>query len=261
MTSPFQILTVGEMYAADRAAAEGGIQSFSLMQRAGEAVAREVMRRWSKRPVTVLCGPGLNGGDGYVAARVLAGEGWDVRVLALGEPGEGDAARARGEWTGPAEPLSASPAPSCEGGIVIDALFGAGLSRPLPAEAEAALGAAETAGLPIVAVDLPSGLPGDAPQPPGYAPRATVTVTFHRKKPAHVLEPAAETCGEVVVADIGIPDAATPQAALWENDPGLWLDRFPWPRRNAHKHSRGRLGVVGGKRFDTGRRGWPRAPA
>ena len=135
---------------------------------------------------------------------------------------------------------------------MIDALFGAGLSKPIPNEAREALEAAQAARMPIVAVDLPSGLQGDTGKPLGYAPLATLTVTFHRKKPAHVLEPGIEHCGEVLVADIGIPDAATAEPRLWENDPALWLPLYPWPKRPAHKHSRGRLGVVGGKRFDTG---------
>lgn len=288
-----EILAVEQMYAADRAAAAGGIDSYALMTAAGEAVARALSSRWSKRPVAVLCGPGLNGGDGYVAARVLQAEGWPVRVIQFAPPTPGtDAERAFRDWAGeperlppssmeggqgggggkpsleetPVAPREANPAsspnhhpptPLHRGGgsdaeIVVDALFGAGLSRSIPAEAEAVLRDAESRGLPIVAVDLPSGLPGDAPEPLGYAPRAALTVTFHRKKPAHVLEPARDLCGEVVVADIGIPDVASPETALWENHPDLWLHDYPWPKPGTHKHARGRLGVVGGGRFETG---------
>ena len=254
MAADHAVLTVAEAYAADRAAAAAGVEGYALMRAAGLAVARAAQHRWSRREVVVLCGPGLNGGDGYVAARVLREDGWPVRVLALADPKDGtDADRARRDWGGPAEPLTADALLSSSAeGIVVDALFGAGLARPLPPEAEAVLRRAEAVGLPIVAVDLPSGLPGDASEPLGYAPQAELTVTFHRKKPAHVLLPASLKCGEVVLADIGVPDGAGPQPRLWENHPDLWLDCYPWPRPGTHKHARGRLGVVGGGRFETG---------
>lgn len=247
---PTDILTVQQMYAADAAAAALGIESYALMTAAGEAVAREVVARWSKRPVAILCGPGLNGGDGYVAARALTAAGWSVRVLALGEPqAKTDAARALSEWKRTPMPLSAGLG---EAELVIDALFGAGLSRPIPEEAAGLLEDAEQRGLPIVAVDLPSGLHGDTARPLEYAPRAALTVTFHRKKPAHVLEPGAGYCGDVVVADIGIPPFACPDAPVRENVPGHWVDAYPWPGRDTHKHARGRLGVIGGPRHQTG---------
>lgn len=249
MSDRLEILTVEQMYAADRAAAASGVESYALMQAAGEAVARAVSSRWSKRRVAVLCGPGLNGGDGYVAARALAADGWDVRVLALALPTDGDAFRAFKDWSGTPERGDGDLG---DADLVIDALFGAGLSRSLPARAEALLREAEARGLPVVAVDLPSGLPGDAAEPLGYAPHAALTVTFHRKKPAHVLSPARDFCGEIVVADIGIPDHVTPSTALWENHPALWRRAYPWPGSATHKHARGSLGVIGGGRTSTG---------
>ncbi len=249
MSDRLEILTIDQMYAADRAAAAAGVESYALMQAAGEAVARAVSSRWSKRPVAVLCGPGLNGGDGFVAARVLTADGWDVRVLALALPTGGDAFKAFEDWGGSPE-LGESNLGNAE--LIIDALFGAGLSRPLPAHAQGVLRDAEARGLPIVAIDLPSGLPGDAAEPLDYAPRATLTVTFHRKKPAHVLSPARDLCGEIVVADIGIPAAATAAPTLWENHPDLWRAHYPWPMGATHKHARGALGVIGGGRFETG---------
>jgi hydroxyethylthiazole kinase-like uncharacterized protein yjeF len=200
--------------------------------------------RWTPRPVVVLCGPGLNGGDGYVAAVRLAESGWSVRVAALADPAAEDAKQARTLWKGPVEPLT--PGVADGAGLVVDALFGAGLSRPLDPTAADVLRAVEAARVPIVAVDLPSGQPGDAAEPLGYAPQAALTVTFHRKKPAHLLEPARSLCGDLVVADIGIPASATPAVRLYENHPDLWLDRFPWPTTRSHKHSRGRLGVISG---------------
>jgi hydroxyethylthiazole kinase-like uncharacterized protein yjeF len=249
MTGPCEILTTEEARAADRAAERSGIAGRTLLENAGAAVAKAVAERFEPAPVLVLCGPGLNGGDGYVAACELRRRGWPVRVAALAEPTAGDAADARRAWDAPVEPLARDPH---DARIVIDALFGAGLARPLAGPALAALEACEARRLPIVAVDLPSGLPGDGAQPLGYAPKCRLTVTFHRKKPAHVLHPARTWCGETVVADIGIPASATPQVKLWESGPDLWLDRFPWPAIDAHKHARGRLGVVSGGLSHTG---------
>jgi hydroxyethylthiazole kinase-like uncharacterized protein yjeF len=247
---PCGILTVAQAREADAAAVAAGVPSFDLMRAAGAAVARAVQAGWASCPVAVLCGPGLNGGDGYVAAAHLREAGWPVRVLALTDPSPEDARKARALWNGPVEPLA--PEGLAGADLVIDALFGAGLSRPLPAEAEAALRKAAQLGLPIVAVDLPSGLPGDRAEPLGWASSAALTVTFHRKKPAHVLLPGRRLCGRVEVADIGIPPGAGPVPALWENDPELWLAALPWPAEDSHKHRRGRLGVVSGGLTSTG---------
>jgi hydroxyethylthiazole kinase-like uncharacterized protein yjeF len=249
MAAGCEILSVAESRAADRGAEAHGVASLTLLENAGGAVATAVAERYEPQPVLVLCGPGLNGGDGYVAARELQQRGFPVRVAALAEPKDGDALQARQAWDGPVAPLGTDPQ---EARLVIDALFGAGLARPLDGAAAGALEACEARRLPIVAVDLPSGLPGDGDQPLGYAPKCGLTVTFHRKKPAHVLHPARTWCGEVVVADIGIPAAATPRVKLWENLPDLWLDKFPWPALDAHKHVRGRLGVVSGGLSHTG---------
>ena len=243
------ILTVAEMTAADRAAIVAGAPGEVLMQRAGEAVAQAVLARFAPAPTVVLCGPGANGGDGYVAARALAEAGWPVRTLSLARGAlKGDAAWAAGRWSGPDGPLDAE---GLEGaGLVVDAIFGAGLARPVEGAAERALRAAGEGGRPVVAVDLPSGLPGDAAVPLGFAPACRLTVTFHRRKLAHALQPARGLCGGVVLADIGLHDPEHP--TLFENDPDLWLARFPWPGAQAHKHSRGALVVVSGSASHTG---------
>jgi hydroxyethylthiazole kinase-like uncharacterized protein yjeF len=246
-----QILTVAQAGAADRAALASGTPLFVLMQRAGEAVADEVIRRWTPRPVLVLCGPGDNGGDGFVVASRLAAVGWPVRLAALvGVEGlKGAAAQAAALWSGPVEALS----PSCvaDAQIVIDALFGAGLSRPLTPDVVQTLQACKAAGAVIVAVDLPSGLVGDTGAPLDFALEAALTVTFHRKKPAHVLEPGRALCGEAVVADIGLADPA-PDWPLNENGPALWRADFPWPKTDSHKTERGRMVVVSGDAWSTG---------
>ena len=242
--SPREILTVAEMAAADAAATQS---VGDLIERAGRAVARIVQERFEIAPVLVLTGPGNNGADGYVAARVLREAGWAVRMAASGAPKGPDAVAAAAGWGAPTETLDASIA---AGELVVDALFGAGLDRPLPPDAARLARRLQTAGSLVIAIDVPSGLAGDTGKPIGDGVfHADLTVTFHRRKPAHVLQPGRGLCGEVVVADIGL--GATP-ARLFENEPGLWLDSYPWPAVDAYKTTRGRLVVVSGDAWSTG---------
>ncbi|MCA6332335.1 MAG: NAD(P)H-hydrate epimerase, partial [Phenylobacterium sp.] len=240
------ILTVSEMAQADRDAVARGATVSQLMQRAGAAVARAVEARFDLQPVRVLCGPGDNGGDGYVAASELAARGWPVTVEALASPTTEAALRARDGWKGPV----VSWGQDGDERLVIDALFGAGLNRPLDAAVIHRLAPLLAGTHQIVAVDVPSGLSGDTGRPVGsWALSAVLTVTFQARKPAHVLLPGRERCGEIVVADIGLGEVSS---RLFENDPDLWLGRFPWPSTEGHKHSRGRLGVVSGGPWRTG---------
>ena len=240
-----QILTVAQVARADADAIAGGTPGSVLMERAGTAVADAICARFRAQAALVLCGPGNNGGDGYVIARLLKARGWPVEVRAFGEPTTEDARAARARWTGPCQPLEGALEP----GLWIDALFGAGLSRSLDGPAAAAaLRMAETPER-VVAVDVPSGVRGDTGQSSGAAASAALTVTFHAKKPAHVLEPGRSRCGEIVVADIGL---AQMPGSLVENGPDLWLPHFPWPTAASHKHARGRLIVVSGEAWSTG---------
>ncbi len=247
--APRPILTAEQSRAADRAAEAAGTPLAVLMERAGTAVADAVRARWTPRPTLVLCGPGDNGGDGYVAARRLREAGWPV-IVASSPPGAGRsaaAAQAQAAWGAQTVPLSASsPEP---GGLVVDALFGAGLSRPPPHEAHEALARTQAAGAPLVAVDLPTGVEADTGRASDAAPACALTVSF-QLRPAHVLQPSRGLCGEVVVADIGAPPVDAP--SLWENTPALWADRLPWPAADTHKMRRGRLVVVSGGPSHTG---------
>jgi len=241
------ILTVAEMRRADRAEVARGTSAEELMERAGTAVAKAVAERFEPRSTVVLAGPGDNGGDGYVAARLLRERGFAVRVEAAGIPTAATAATAARLWKGETGPVSANWR---DGDLVIDALFGAGLNRPLAPELGRLARSLERGGAEIVAIDTPSGLSGDRGRPLGEVCfRAALTVTFHRMKPAHVLQPGRGLCGEVVVADIGLGETS---ATLFANTPELWLGHFPWPGVAAHKHSRGRLIVVSGEAWSTG---------
>ncbi len=242
------LLTVADCTAADRAAAALGVATLDLMENAGRAVAAAIRVRFVPCPTLVLCGPGNNGGDGFVVARRLAEAGWPVRVALLGERTRlaGDAAAMAARWPGAVEELH--PRVVAGAGLIVDALFGAGLARPVEGAAAAALGAASSSGRPVVAVDLPSGVTGDGGAVLGTACPARLTVTFVRRRPGHVLLPGRELCGEVVVADIGVPDAALDTIAphAWINGPELWESALRWPRATDHKYARGHGLVVGG---------------
>lgn len=248
------LLDPQEMSRADRGAVEMGVPSLDLMEKAGRAVA-DVVARWPQSTrVMVLCGPGNNGGDGFVAARVLVQRGFRVRLALLGDRVRlaGDAATMAALWTGPVE--AADAAAVDEADLLVDALFGAGLARDLDGAARALVERMAASGRPIVAVDLPSGLDGATGQVRGAVAPALETVTFFRRKPGHLLEPGRSLCGRVRVADIGIPDAVLdvvkPLAAV--NNPALWRGLFPVPRRNGHKYDRGHAVVVSGGAWTSG---------
>jgi ADP-dependent NAD(P)H-hydrate dehydratase / NAD(P)H-hydrate epimerase len=240
-----EILTTAEMGKADAFAVAHGVPSLVLMENAGKAVADAIVARFKPCPVTVLCGPGNNGGDGFVVARLLDEYGFTVRVAQDGEH-KGDAAAMSGQWKGTRVALAPEALDGAR--LVVDGLFGAGLSRPLEGAAAQVVEALND--LPVVAIDVPSGLSGDTGQPLGaVVVRAVLTVTFFRKKPGHLLLPGRVLCGETVVADIGIPpEAASTQ--LHENTPALW--RYPWPKAEGHKYARGHCVVVSGPAHATG---------
>jgi len=248
-----EIITVAEMYAADRFAAEHGVASLTLMENAGRAVADEITKRWTPRKTLVLCGPGNNGGDGFVVARLLKECCWDVRVALLGERKslKGDAAAMAARWTGAVEPLSVRALDGAE--LIVDALFGAGLQRPLEGVAREAVLALNRMDTPVVAVDIPSGLHGDLGRAlDNVCVQAEVTVTFFRMKPAHVLMPGRLLCAEIVVAQIGIPEAALERPEIFANGPELWGKDFPRPDPLGHKYTRGHALIVSGPAYATG---------
>jgi len=238
------ILTPQEMRAAEDQLFSGGVDSFDLMKRAGNAVAEFVHANWPEGRIQVLCGPGGNGGDGFIAAAALAKLWRDVDVFCLVPVGKlsGDAARAAAEWGGEVRPLEAAlDAPH---DIVLDAIFGGGLSRPLEGVTERLA----TRGGRVVSVDVPSGIHGESARPLGACFSAQGTITFAALRPAHVLLPGAAYSGGVFVADIGVPV----QTKLLENSPLLWGSRLPQPGQGSHKHARGHLAVVSGNIASTG---------
>lgn len=246
------LLRVEEMRRAEGLALAEGTSSERLMSAAGEAVFREILSRWSLRQVTVLCGPGNNGGDGFVVAQLLAAAGWPVRLGLWGDRAQltAEAACQAQLWTGPIEPLSPQLVTGAE--LIVDAVFGIGLNRRIDNEL-AGIFALILPQIPVIAVDIPSGVGGDDGLVPGaggnlaeilmlgLSIKADVTVTFCRAKPGHYLWPGSALAGEVVVADIGISDDIIqkigPKIAV--NHPALWQGELPQLLENTHKYQRG----------------------
>ena len=250
-----EILSTAEMAEADRLTIAGGIAGRALMENAGKAVAQAVAGRQSAGGrVVVLAGPGNNGGDGFVAARLLAERGYPVTVLLVGalDKLKGDAATAAKAWDRGV--AAAKPGELAGADIVIDALFGAGLDRPVSGLAQAMIEAVNAQAAPVVAVDLPSGINGTTGAVMGTAIKAQQTVTFFRKKPGHLLMPGRAYCGKVSVAPIGIPatvlERIHPRTS--ENVPELWRAKFSVPRAQGHKYDRGHAVVVSGPSWSTG---------
>ncbi|NTJ64388.1 NAD(P)H-hydrate dehydratase [Agrobacterium rhizogenes] len=253
---PDLLLTPDAMSAVDSAAAASGIDSYGLMEKAGQAVAAAALRHFPGAiRYVVLCGPGNNGGDGYVAARALQQAGTAVRLFYLGDPQrlKGDAARAFADCSVEGEAIGGYfPQP---GDLVIDAIFGAGLSRPAPDDVAAVIARVAEAGVPVIAVDLPSGVDGRSGQVLGAAFHAVRTVTFMTRKPGHLLLPGRDLCGELEVFDIGIPSRivrAHSDDLLAENTPAQWQAAIPSAGADTHKYKRGHLVVFSGGPNATG---------
>jgi hydroxyethylthiazole kinase-like uncharacterized protein yjeF len=249
-----ELLTPAEMAEADRLTIAGGVAGVTLMEHAGRAVADAVARHPLGTRVVVVAGPGNNGGDGFVAARVLAQRGYPVRVMLVGERGKltGDAAQAAQRWTGAVEAASAEALAGAA--VIVDALFGAGLNRAVDGVAGAMIEAINASGAAVVAVDLPSGINGANGAVMGAAVQAAESVTFFRRKPGHVLLPGRLHAGKVRVADIGIAGSVLERIRprTFANHPDLWGGAFPLPRIDGHKYSRGHAVVVSGGIASTG---------
>ncbi|MEQ9347817.1 MAG: NAD(P)H-hydrate dehydratase [Thalassospira sp.] len=244
----FEILTTDQMYDADRRTIEGGVSGDILMQNAGRAVFEEIVRHWSPRSVSVLCGPGNNGGDGFVIAKLLRDEGWSVRLGLLGDIDalKGDAALHAARWDGATERLS--PALVVGADLIVDCIFGAGLARDIAGDVAELIETINSSMCAVVAVDVPSGVDGDSGMVRGCGVKADLTVTFCRAKPGHYLLPGRLMCGELSVRDIGISDKtiAEIRPTCWRNDPVLWRAGIHWPGLDGHKYHRGHLLAFGG---------------
>jgi ADP-dependent NAD(P)H-hydrate dehydratase / NAD(P)H-hydrate epimerase len=253
-SSDFALLSAAQMRAAERAAFASGLASFEAMQRAGYAVAAAITERWSDTHATdihVLCGPGNNGGDGFIAAAALQRAGYRVTVHGWKAKSDykGDAAEAAAGWPGDVRaPNPDHLATFGKSVVVVDALFGIGLDRPLEGEVAAAIEAVNRSAASVVAVDIASGVNADDGRVLGAAIDADLTVTFGWRKRGHLSQPGAARCGDVLVVDVGFSadDLAGVGASCWMNAPVLWSAAYPLPQPTKHKYDRGHAVIVGG---------------
>ena len=256
MSNSRQVLTPAGLAAADARAVEAGTAPLELMDRASAACVRAIRGRWPRRPVTVLCGPGQNGGDGWAIAWMLQRAGWPVTVHAAVAPMRMSGAARQAAERSSIAPEALGRFEPAAGDLVVDALFGAGLSRDLQGAALEAVGRLAASGADVLAVDLPSGVDGATGRVRGAAARADTTVTFHARKPGHLLWPGAPLCGRVVVADIGLGEAATSVNGAGDlpdalhNHPSLWA--LPPLAGDTHKYARGSVVVMSGPAISAG---------
>lgn len=248
------LLSGGQMRTAEAATIAGGVASAALMEAAGERAAQIIIKAWAQRPVHIVCGPGNNGGDGYVVARYLKEAGWPVRVASIVDPGslKGDAKLMTGLFDGAIEQASADF--FHEAGLIVDALFGTGLSRPLVGDVADIINVINSSPAPVLSIDLPSGIHADRGAVMGTAVQAARTVTFFHKKPGHALMPGRLYCGIVDIVDIGIAEQTMDRVGVntAENHPAMWGRAFTRPMPMQHKYDRGHVFVVSGKAHRTG---------
>src|ERR1700710_1646945 len=249
-----EVLTTAEMERAGRRTIAAGTPGFALMLGAGQAVAQAAIDLVEEGPILVVAGRGNNGGDGFVAAAELAARGREVSVILLCERDslQGDAASAARGWKHPVLPFN--PQAIGKPALIIDALFGAGLNRPVKGEPHEMIEAITADGAPVLSVDLPSGISGTSGAVMGVAIDALETVTFFRRKPAHLLMPGRKHCGHVRVADIGIDASVLEEIRpqTFENVPDAWQRSFPVPGIDGHKYARGHAVAVSGDLASTG---------
>lgn len=250
----FEILTAQEMRQADQSAIAAGAKGIELMTAAGHAVAHKIAQEFAPCPVLVLCGKGNNGGDGFIVAGLLEKAGWPVRVACLSKITElkGDAALAAKTFSGKVEALNSNLGIK-DARIVVDAVFGTGFTGTLEPELVTLFDKVRAKSPAVIAVDMPSGIDADSGTIAEGTLKADITVTFCRRKIAHMIYPSRTWCGRVVRSDIGIDDSVIAQQTVlaYENNPALWVASLPVPGHDSHKFTRGHVSVYGGT-FRTG---------
>ena len=245
----FEILTASEMKQVDRVAIEAGTPGFELIKRAGQAAAAQIAESIDPVPVLVICGRGHNGADGFVIAAELAARGWPVRLACLAKVTElkNDVALAARCFEGKIEALNSNLGLK-DTQLIIDAVFGTGFQGALDPELVTLFDKIRTKKLPVIAIDVPSGMAATSGDIAEGTLQATLTLTFCRRKVAHMLYPARSFCGRIVKCDIGIGDdmVAGIGSQTLENHPALWLTTLPVPDNSSHKYTRGHAAVFGG---------------
>ncbi|MAI89147.1 NAD(P)H-hydrate dehydratase [Ponticaulis sp.] len=249
------LLSPDQMHLMDLMAIDNGVPGFELMKNAGRAVFDRLIAAFPDvELIHIFCGPGNNGGDGYIVAELLRQAGRSVRVFALGDPEQlpGDGGFAFRQWRGETFPISEMEPDAAE--LVVDALFGAGLARDIEGETAAIINEINESGTPVLSIDLPSGISGASGKVCGVGILAEETVTFFRQKPGHVLNPGKGHCGQITIADIGIADKflETLSVTTFENATGLWQAVWPGYTPDSNKYTRGHAVILSGGEFSTG---------
>jgi hydroxyethylthiazole kinase-like uncharacterized protein yjeF len=249
-----ELLTPVQMASADALTIASGTTGFALMKAAGQAVARAATALVPTGPIVVVAGRGNNGGDGFIAAAELAARGREVSLVLLCDLAtlKGDTALAAAEWG--REVLACAPRSLGRPALIIDALFGAGLNHPVKGDARLMIEAMNASEVPVLAIDLPSGIDGETGAVMGVAVQASETVTFFRRKPGHLLLPGRQHCGCVRLVDIGIYPRVLDhiRPMTFENGPDFWRSSFPVPKIEGHKYGRGHAVVLSGDMTSTG---------
>lgn len=254
----YAILSSEQMNAVDGLAIADlknrGLSSADLMEEAGRAVSRSIVGSVDGKKVLIICGPGNNGGDGFVVARHLKEHGFKITLALLGDLNNlmGDARLMADSWTGEIKPISPDIVTKYD--VIVDALFGTGLSKDISGELKETIVKINDSKALKIAVDIPSGIKGNSGAVLGIAFKADLTITFCRKKPAHYLYPGKEYCGETTLADIGIDNRAVMEIKpdTFENHPDLWSNKLPALKQNGHKYNRGHAVIVSGNMISTG---------
>ena len=246
-TASCTVLTTKETRAIEQQTVSSGTSFYTLMQTAGAAVYKEITKHFLPHVTVVLCGPGNNGGDGYVVANLLEQAGWAVKVAtkSFSTHMSDFAIEHRNNYKGEVVDLNAAALQNCD--LVVDGLFGTGLTRSLSDDYATIVEMINESSIDCVAIDIPSGINTDTGEIMGTAIKAHTTVTFSYRKPGHLLMPGKAYTGKLICKPIGLANLKENDIHLTVNRPSLWYEQLPAPRLTDHKYNRGHLLVRGGE--------------
>ncbi len=243
----FTVLRTSEVRDLESQAVQEGTPVKALMERASAVIVEEILAHFSIRPTLVLCGPGNNGGDAYGVAVKLLEIGWPVEVMTV-LPANSKTSNEAAYFKEKYKKKPLSPDTSLDAfELIIDGIFGTGLKKDLSADLQVLIHKINLLSLPVISVDIPTGIDSDTGEIRGASLHAKMTVTFNYRKPGHLLYPGKLSCGEVILKDIGLGKARSPM--IFVNHPELWFDDFPIPGPLDHKYHRGHALLFGGEEF------------
>lgn len=241
----FAVLPTVKIQELERQVIEGGSSVVELMDRAASGIVEEILSHFTVRPTLILCGPGNNGGDAYAVALKLIEKGWPVEAMDIVGSSSEAAQHYKRLYKKPFLPFSTHDLDHFD--LLIDGIFGIGLKRELPQEIQAFIHNVNVRRIPVVSIDMPTGVDSDTGDVRGASLHAKLTITFNYRKPAHLLYPGKLSCGDVILKDIGLGQSPNPNILV--NHPELWFDDFPIPNPLDHKYHRGHALLLGGEEY------------